>query len=199
MSYKFDCSSCETRCDGISLGVYKFKNDVEYSEYFENEIIKEIIDFGLFAKKTERDGYPDIEVYDYENGPIRCYIEVKAQRRSFMSVSRILPESNLVPSETLALNLSDLLRYFEISHSEPVPVYILWVLSERPCIVPVGQYMYFYQRAYILEGIYEQYKDARRFRRASGYGDVVNGVHKGVVVNYHYSLEELKPFNINDI
>jgi hypothetical protein len=35
-----------------------------------------------------------------------------------------------------------------------------------------------------------------RFRRASGYGDVVNGVHKGVVVNYHFSLEELKPFNI---
>ena len=199
MSYKFNCSTCTNRCDGISLGVYKFKNDVEYSEYFENQLIKEIIQSGLFAKKTERKGFPDIEVYDYENGPIRCYIEVKAQRRSFMSVSRILPKSNLVPSETLALNLSDLLRYFEISHLEPTPIYILWVLSERPCIVPIGQYQYYYQSSKILEEIYNHYKDTRRFRRASGYGDVVNGIHKGVVVNYHFSLEELKIFNINDI
>ena len=31
----------------------------------------------------------------------------------------------------------------------------------------------------------------RRFKRRSGYGDVVNGKHKGVVVNYHFSLNEL--------
>ncbi len=31
----------------------------------------------------------------------------------------------------------------------------------------------------------------RRFRRASGDGDMVNGVHKGVVVNYHFSIREL--------
>ena len=199
MPYQFDCSTCPYRCDGRSLGVYKFKNDVEYSEHFENQIIQELIDVGLFAKKTERDGYPDIEVYEFENGPIRCFIEVKAQRRSFMSVSRILPNSGLVPSETMALNLSDLLRYFDVASTELVPVYILWVLSERPCIVPAGQYRYFYQRSDVLQKIYNHYRDARRFRRASGVGDVVNGQHRGVVVNYHFSLQELMSFHINNI
>ncbi len=199
MPYRFDCSACKNRCDGKSLGVYQFRNDVEYSAHFENQLIQEIMNFGFFAKKTERDGYPDIEVYEYENGPIRCYIEVKAQRRSFMKVSQLLPNSNLVPSETMALNLSDLLRYFEVAENETVPVYILWVLSERPCIVPNTQHLYFYQRSDILQKIYNHYRDARRYRRASGKGDVVNGQHRGVVVNYHFSLKELIPFNMNDI
>ena len=184
MSYVFDCSVCSNRCDGRSLGNYQFKNDVEYSEHFEKLIIKEINDYGLSAKKTETDGYPDIEVY--ENGNLRCYIEVKAQRRTFMKVSDILPNSDLVPSETMALNLSDLLRYFEIAHGNRVPVYILWVLSERPCIVPPGKFEYYYQNALVLEDIYNRYHDARKFRRKSGRGDIVNGQHKGVVVNYHF-------------
>ena len=188
---------CSNRCDGRSLGNYQFKNDVEYSEHFEKLIIKEIKDYGLYAKKTELDGYPDIEVY--ENGTLRCYIEVKAQRRTFMKVSDFLPYSDLIPSETMALNLSDLLRYFKIAHSEPVPVYILWVLSERPCIVAPGKFKYYYQDTRVLENIYNHYLDARRFRRKSGNGDIVNGQHKGVVVNYHFSLEELMPFEINNI
>lgn len=199
MAYKFNCTNCKNRCDGKSLGNYQFKNDVEYSEHYENLLIQEIIDFGLFAKKTERDGYPDVEVYEYEGGPIRCYIEVKAQRRSFMSVSRILPESDLIPSETMALNLSDLLRYFKVAKVEPVPVYVLWVLSERPCIVANDQHLYFIQKSDVLQKIYNKYGDKRRFRRQSGKGDVVNGQHKGVVVNYHFSLEELTPFDINNI
>ena len=31
----------------------------------------------------------------------------------------------------------------------------------------------------------------RKFKRASGKGDIVDGVHKGVLVNYHFSLNEL--------
>lgn len=116
-----------------------------------------------------------------------------------MSVSRLLLNSDLIPSETMALNLSDLVRYFEIANQEPVPVYILWVLSERPCIVPNGQVHFFYQNVEHLRNIYNRYHDARRFRRKSGVGDVVNGQHRGVVVNYHFSLQELLPFNISDI
>ena len=36
MPYLHDCSSCQTRCDGNSLGIYQFTNDVEYSEHFGN-------------------------------------------------------------------------------------------------------------------------------------------------------------------
>ena len=50
-----------------------------------------------------------------------------------------------------------------------------------------------------LKKIYTYYGEKRRFRRKSGEGDVVNGIHKGVVVNYHFSINELLPFKINDI
>ena len=44
--------------------------------------------------------------------------------------------------------------------------------------------------------IYNEYKNTRTFRRKSGVGDIVNGEHKGVVVNYHFSLQELKEVKI---
>ncbi|MBO4653251.1 MAG: hypothetical protein J5649_08060 [Lachnospiraceae bacterium] len=116
-----------------------------------------------------------------------------------MMVSKLLPNSDLRPSETMVLNLSDLTRYFEIAANETVPVYILWVLSERPCIVPNGEIRCFYQNTTVLQGIYHRYGDYRRFRRRSGQGDVVDGQHLGVVVNYHFSLQELMPFRLEDI
>ena len=196
MGYRYDCSKCKIRCDGKSLGVYNFKNDVEYSEHFENEIISKLCKKSCYAKKTEKDGYPDIDVYISKNGALKCYIEVKAQRRTFMSVEKILPNSDLIPSETMALNLSDLLRYFDIAKRETVPIYILWVLSNRPCAVDNDKVKYFYQKIDILERIYNKYRNTRTFRRKSGVGDVVNGEHKGVVVNYHFSLSELKEIKI---
>ena len=99
MEYRYDCSKCKVRCDGKSLGIYNFKGDVEYSEYFENKIINKLCKRNRYAKKTEKDGYPDIEVCISENGALKCYIEVKAQRRTFMSVEKILPNSNLIPSK----------------------------------------------------------------------------------------------------
>jgi len=42
-----------------------------------------------------------------------------------------------------------------------------------------------------LKDIYARYETKRRFRRKSGTGDVIDDVHKGVVVNYHFSLNEL--------
>ena len=197
--YIFDCSSCSTRCDGKSKGVYIFQNDVDYSENKENTLIRQInsVD-GFFAKKCEEDGYPDIEVLHKATGKV-FYIEIKAQRRTFMSVERIIPNGNLKPSETLALNKSDLLRYFDIHHKTNNTIFILWCLENRPCIVPNGKTLYFYQDIEELERIYLEYHDTRTFRRQSGYGDVVNGQHKGVVVNYHFSLNEFLELHILDL
>lgn len=191
--FKFNCYTCETRCDGKSKGNYIFKNDVDYAEEMEQEVASLIAKkHKFFIKKTEKDGYPDLEVYKYENGPLKMYVEVKAQRRTFMTVKNKLPYGNLIPSETLALNKSDLVRYFEIDKKETVPIYIMWVLSHRPCITTGEHHRYFYERVDKLEKIFNDYKDTRTFRRESGNGDVVNGEHKGVVVNYHFSLEELR-------
>lgn len=195
----FDCNSCKTRCDGVSKGVYIFKNDVDYSEDKENRLISQIntVD-GFVAKKCEMAGYPDIEVEHKPSGKI-FYVEIKAQRRTFMKVQQILPEGELVPSETLALNLSDLLRYFQINEETNKPVFILWCLENRPCIVAEGKTNYYFQNVCELKKVYEKFGDKRRFRRASGYGDVVNGQHKGVVVNYHFSIREFRELHILEL
>jgi len=195
--YIFDCDNCPTRCDGVSKGVYNFLSDVEYSEERENEIIDLINSYdGFDAKKCMLDGYPDIEVFHYPTKK-HFYVEIKAQRRTFMSVKKILPDGGLEPSETLALNLSDLLRYFDIQKEVNEPIFILWCLENRPCIVPQGETYFYYQDTRILEEIYNVVRDKRRFRRESGRGDVVNGKHKGVVVNYHFSLNELEELNLD--
>jgi hypothetical protein len=197
--YIFNCDLCTTRCDGISKGTYIFSNDVDYSESKENKLISQVntID-GFCAKKCELAGYPDIEITHITSGKV-FYVEIKAQRRTFMSVKRILPNGGLEPSETLALNLSDLLRYFEIRRSINKPIFIIWCLENRPCIVPEGKTYYYYQDTRKLEEIYNKIGDKRRFRRKSGRGDVVNGQHKGVVVNYHFSLNELKELHILEL
>lgn len=197
--FVFDCNKCFSKCDGKSKGIYIFGNDAEYSERKENQLIKQINTINEYeAKKCELEGYPDIEILHKPSGKL-FYVEIKAQRRTFMSVKRILPEGGLEPSETIALNLSDLVRYFEIQEKINKPIFILWCVENRPCIVPNEKTMYFYQDIKILKTIYDEVKDKRKFRRESGYGDVVNGKHLGVVVNYHFSLNELKAFHILEL
>jgi len=191
----FECFSCPTRCDGISKGVYDFEKDVHFSEAIENKIIKIINQNNqdLFAFKTKKDGYPDIEIISKSSisKPI-AYIEIKVQSRTFMSVEKLLPNSNLKPSETLALNLSDLERYFNVYEIEKTPIYILWCLKNRPCISNNNENFYCYQEITELEKIRKKdLNNTRKFKRATGIGDVVNGIHKGVLVNYHFSINEL--------
>ena len=191
----YDCSSCQKRCDGKSIGVYDFEKDVNFSEAIEEQVIRRInkSNAELFAFKTKKSGYPDIEIISKTSidKPI-SYLEIKVQSRTFLSVEKILPNSNLKPSETIALNLSDLERYFEIHEREKIDLYIVWCLKNRKCINNENRDLYFHQNIQELEKIRLNDKNnSRKFRRASGIGDVVNGQHKGVLVNYHFSLNEL--------
>ena len=122
------------------------------------------------------------------------YIELKVQQRTFMSVEKYIPQSGLKPSETIALNLSDLKRYFDLERVNGLVIFIFWVVLNRPCIISIKQEQYFYRLASELKPIWEKEQDNRRFRRKSGEGDIVEGEHKGVTVNYHFSLNELKPW-----
>lgn len=193
IKYNYNCSDCKQHCDGKSKMVYNFEHDTQFSEKFEHEIIERINKTNNFAaQKTQKNGYPDIEITaKNELNKIIRYFEIKVQARTFMSVSRLLPMSKLIPSETIALNLSDLKRYFEIKKHEKCPLFLIWIVFNRPCVVKKGKYRFFYQEIDILQKIYSENKTTRVFRRKSGKGDIVNGEHKGVVVNYHFSLNEL--------
>ena len=192
--FVYDCARCHTRCDGISKGVYLFDNDVAFSERYEQLIIDRINAGNVYrASKCNEDGYPDVEVRN-ANNQVHRYLEVKVQQRTFMAVEKYLPQSLLTPSETVALNLSDLRRYFSIEEKTGIQTSIVWVLLNRACIMPVGEERYFYQQTQTLKAIYNKAAARRTFKRKSGDGDVVNGLHKGVTVNYHFSLKELKPW-----
>ncbi len=194
----YDCAVCPTKCDGKTVAQFDFEKDVQFSENIENKIIDYINQKfpHLIASKTIRTGYPDIEIAKKIKPETSvAFIEIKGQARTFMSVAKILKESNLQPSETIALNLSDLERYFEVNKKEDLPFFIVWCVMRRPCIVGVKNEdrKYFYQEISILQQIRaKDSKNTRRFRRESGKGDIVNGVHKGVTVNYHFSLNELE-------
>lgn len=192
--YVYDCNQCNTRCDGISKGNYQFEKDAQFSERYENQVIDRINKGGTYrAAKCLKPGYPDIEIKTIE-GKLHHYLEIKVQQRTFMSVEKRLPYSRLTPSETVALNLSDLLRYFSIEVESGTPSGILWVLLNRLCVVEAGEEKMFYQSTQKLKAIYESELLKRKFTRRSGEGDVVEGVHKGVIVNYHFSLKELRPW-----
>jgi len=191
--YIFDCSVCTSRCDGVSKLIYNFKNDVELSELVEQKLIKRFIENDYKCYKNDKTEYPDLKIISNGN-PV--YLEVKVGRRTFMKIEELLPLSELVPSETVVLNLSDLLRYIEFKKNKIIDkTYIIWVLYDRKCINDKDKIRMFFQDIDILENIYNKYLERRRFRRKSGIGDIVDGVHKGVVVNYHFSLNELIEFD----
>jgi len=193
--FVFDCTNCPTRCDGVSKGVYHFKDDASFSETWEQLLIDKINANPKYtAAKTKIAGYPDIEVLD-ATGKVYCYIEVKVQQRAFMQVEKYLPYANLKPSETVALNLSDLMRYFKLQKDDNIRIVVVWFLLKRLCIVNANDYNLYFATADELERIYKTQKSKRTFKRKSGEGDVVNGVHKGVTVNYHFSLRELQQWN----
>lgn len=193
--YIFDCGKCPTPCDDKSKRNYIFEKDLALSEYFEDKIREFIASKGVYdAFRSVEKGLPDIEVTQ-KDGVVKAYVEVKVQQRTFMSVVRNLPSANLLPSETLALNLSDLYRYFKQYEEFQKPIYVVWVLLNRPCIVHANTYKLFAQKIEVLRDIYEKYGIKRRFKRQSSLGDIVEGQHLGVVVNYHFSINELKEWN----
>lgn len=190
----FNCRVCPTPCDDKSKMSYVFENDAEFSEHYEQQLIDHINQSTPFkANKTTEKGYPDIEVVN--NAGQHFYIEVKVQRRTFMTVEKNLPDSNLKPSETVALNLSDLKRYFELEQEKKIHIFIFWVLLNRPCILGEDESRFYYRLASELEPIWKSEREKRKFRRKSGEGDEVDGKHLGVTVNYHFSLKELKVWN----
>ena len=189
---RYDCGNCPSRCDSHSKAAYIFRDDVELSERAEDWLLERLkLVLGLDIRKTpaQAHGLPDLEIL-HENQVI-ARVEVKAQGRAFMKIERLLPTADLKPYETVALNLSDLRRYIEIYGQEQIPSFIIWRVR-RPCL---GE-GYWGQSVGELGRIYQRYNNRRRFRRKSTPSDYVDGEHKGVTVNYHFSLRELEPLEV---
>ena len=183
----FDCKRCATPCDGKSKKSFDFQADTAISEIAELELSSRLNQIDLIrAQKVpdENAHLPDIEIR--KNDKVIARVEVKAQGRAFMAVNRLLPNGNLLPYETVALNRSDLVRYIKNFDLEQIPTFIVWRIK-RPCI-PDAWYGHNLE---FLKKSFEKYGETRTFRRRSTNSDYVGGTHKGVTVNYHFSLKEL--------
>lgn len=191
---RFNCAVCSTRCDGRSKSAFIFTDDVALSAQAEDWLLQHLTEvLGLPVRKTigEVHGLPDLEII--RDHKVIARVEVKAQGRAFMAIERILPRSNLRPYEAIALNLSDLERYIALYQREGIPLFLVWRV-QRPCL---GE-GYWGQSISRLQEIYQEYGDSRRYRRNSTLSDYVDGQHRGVTVNYHFSLRELLPLSAVD-
>lgn len=224
-----DCGSCNNKCNGRSNGVYPFEDNRKYSEKHEIELvnfINNLSDSKFYAKRNENnpllpDKYnyllPDIAVYYKENNNIAFYMELKCEKRTFMQIQgdKYCPNGDISPSEKVAANKSDFLRYFEFAKlpyeecretflretypkisgvTIKEPIYVVWLIEDRPCITKstIKKY-YCYQEIRILNEIYHEYGDRRFYTRNTGIGDFnESGEQKGVTGNYHYNINELE-------
>jgi len=190
-SKKYDCNICTTRCDGKSKEAYIFSDDIAKSEKDEEIIASSIREKLLLeVEKTPSEAYGLADLELMTEGKLICRVEVKHQDRTFMSVRRLLPHGDLLPYETIALNLSDLERYIAQYKVERIPTFVIWHLK-RPCIGDI----YCGNEINVLEASLNLYRTKRTFRRASTKSDYVDGKHKGVTVNYHFSLKEMISLN----
>ena len=98
------CENCTHCCDGQSLNTYEKDEDAKRSEKVEAEII-DLINFQshghLVCRKSAAPGQshtePDIEIRLAGQPDVIARLEVKYQRRAFMSVKRSLPNAGLAP------------------------------------------------------------------------------------------------------
>ena len=50
-AYQYNCRACPTPCDGKSKKAYHFQKDVDFSEHYENLVIRHINEFTDFSAK----------------------------------------------------------------------------------------------------------------------------------------------------
>lgn len=190
----FDCGTC-TRCSPISNNDYPFLRDLDDSQFLVDLLKKEIEKkFGLVCKEPVRNKDPDLRVIDARIGDLLiCRVEAKYLRgKAFVNSYQTV---GLRPKETLVVDEPKLLHYFSCKeadanlHKRQVPLFVVWMF-DRPC-EDIGRITVF-QEIDVLKRIYNNHP-TRRFTRGAASSDNKNGVIRGVIDKYHFSIKETRP------
>jgi len=189
------CGGCNI-CQPYSALIYPFERDLANSEMLVKELERFIQEStGLRVSETTVHQRPDLLVHD-ANGKLIARLEAKyLEGKAFMKATKILGEP-LFPKETLVVDTPKLLSYFncqEIDLREQgrnIPIYVVWKF-DRPCADVGG--ICIYQEVSILKRIYQLKKDVRSYTRQTGQGDFVDGIRRGVIDKFHFSISECLP------
>jgi hypothetical protein len=185
------CEYCKQRCDGKSLGRYPQEQYYKFGEDLEVKMInliqskaKGLLTCQKSANWGEAHSKPDLELKSIgQKSKIIARLEVKHITRAFMLVEKRL-KSPLAPWETIGVNTAKIRRYAKLYEKEGIPVYLVWRI-DRTCFP--GRF--FYQDIQTLIDIINHYGAKREFVREGEDGDKIA---------FHYSVNELKPFYVDD-
>ena len=86
------------------------------------------------------------------------FVEVKMVSSTFMKIQDKLPEAKLTPSELVVLNNSAIVNYSKIAQKHNLPIYIVFIVANRPCITRNDDYKLYYQNFDVIYDIYKQKK-----------------------------------------
>lgn len=193
----FDCTKCHTPCNSETARRKEFDIYRSWGERVEEVLMYYINSKGeYYARKTANHKYPDITLYNKQRKIVR-YLEVKTVLNTFMKIQELLPEANITPSEVVVLNDSHIKKYKEIQDETKIPVFVIFVVGNRPCITNGDQYKIYYQDLNVLYDLYEKEKDQRTFKRKVVENDTDDqGNIKSPLLKVHFSLNELKLYKI---
>lgn len=185
------CNDCTQRCDGKSLGRYPQEQYYKFGEDLEAKIIaliqsktKGLLSCQKSANWGQAHSGPDLELRSIgQKSKTIARLEVKHITRAFMLVEKRL-KSPLVPWETIGVNTAKIRRYAKLYENEGIPIYLVWRV-DRTCFPGI----FFYQDIQTLISIVNHYGAKREFVREGEDGDKVA---------FHYSVNELKPFYVDD-
>jgi hypothetical protein len=187
---KVTCENCKQRCDDKSLGTYPRPQYYINGEALERLVARQINEKGKGRIECTKSGeyakahtLPDLEIRVPDEIGIVARLEVKHITRAFMNVENCLREANLVPWETIAVNTAKIRRYAKNYAEEGVLTHLVWCI-DRACLPG----SFFFQDILTLNSIVNQYGKKREFKRQGQDGDTIA---------FHFSVNELMPFNID--
>lgn len=195
-SLNLSCGICHT-CNAKSKGAYSFNSDLSKSQELVEALmalVAETTSFHCIPPGHVKD--PDIQVLDSQERLV-CRIEAKMlEDKPFMKVNSFLSGHDLQPKETIVVDYSKLMSYFErmqadnCGASSYIPTFVVWHLG-RPCAELNG--ITVFQECQGLKTIFNQKGKSRVYDRKTGTGDFKDGTQMGITKKYHFSVRECRP------
>ena len=192
----FDCAVCHTPCNSESAKHNTFHINKTWGDKAEEIVMYYINKKGKYKAEETTLGhkYPDLTLFDKSRN-MASFVEVKMVSSTFMKIQDKLPEAKLTPSELVVLNNSAIVNYSKIAQKHNLPIYIVFIVANRPCITLNDDYKLYYQNFDVIYDIYKQKKEQRSYTRRIVQGDQDDqGNIQNPLFKVHFSINELMPY-----
>ena len=193
----YDCSVCHTPCNSESAKQNIFHINETWGDKAEELVLFHINKKGKYRAKLTRFPYhyPDLTLF--RDNKAVSFVEVKMVSSTFMKIQTRLPDADLFPSEVVVLNNSAIQNYKTVANVTNMPIYIAFIVANRPCITKEKTYRAYYQDFKVIYQLYKHFGKDRSHSRKIVHGDLDhNGKIQNPLFKVHFSINELIPFEL---